>query len=129
MADYEKILNSYPYVGGGARHQYGGGIGSFLKGAYRWVLPHIKHGAIVAGTEAIKSGLEALQKYNTTSAKKRGWSGEVGGEGEEGYKYSDQPANRQLLNGPGVESIPTKKRRKANKKKTKQKKSIQKKKK
>ena len=45
----------------GATVQQGYGLGSILKGLYRWAVPHLSSGMKAVGREALKSGLNVAQ--------------------------------------------------------------------
>jgi len=45
----------------GGRVQHGYGLGSFLKGLYRWAVPHISSGLKTAGQHALKQSIGVAQ--------------------------------------------------------------------
>lgn len=53
----------------GAANQRGSGIGSFLRGVFRYVLPYVRKGASVVGKEALRAGMNIVNDVteNNTS--------------------------------------------------------------
>ena len=47
----------------GGHVQRGYGLGSFLKGLYRWAIPHLSSGAKKVGHHVLKEGLGVAQQW------------------------------------------------------------------
>ena len=45
----------------GSRFQQGYGLGSIIKGLFRWAMPHLQQGAKVLGKEALQTGVQVAQ--------------------------------------------------------------------
>ena len=52
----------------GAPYQKGSGIGSFLGGVFRYVLPFLKRGAAAVGKEALSTGMNIVSDVTERNA-------------------------------------------------------------
>ena len=95
-----------------ARFQGGYGLGSILKGLFRWAMPHLQQGAKMLGKKALQTGVDVAQDVLAgenvkTATKKRakqalGLPSQNSSQSGEGQKsYNKKNARNKISSRPG----------------------------
>ena len=106
----------------GSRFQRGHGIGGFLGGLLRTVLPYLKSGARYVGKEAFKAGINVIDDIESKGANFNEAIKERSKESLKNIKRKATEKMGDIMQGRGYKRGNTKKKRQSVKKRTKRKK-------